>query len=65
MDCAAGTRLKDMLVFDRYGLEFRTAGYHQILPDDVARGELTPIEWDPGQLAIDFDVKKAIAGYDR
>ncbi len=62
---AAGIRLKDMVVFDRYGLEFRTAGYHQILPDEVARGGLTPIEWDPGQLAIDFDVKDGIAGYDR
>ncbi len=62
---AAGIRLKDMVVFDRYGLEFRTAGYHEILPDLVARGGLTPIEWDPGQLAIDFDVKDPIAGYDR
>jgi hypothetical protein len=62
---SAGIRLKDMVVFDRYGLEFRTAGYDQILPDEVARGGLTPIEWDPGQLAIDFDVKDGIAGYDR
>jgi hypothetical protein len=62
---SAGIRNKDMVVFDRYGLEFRTAGYHEILPDEVARGGLTPIEWDPGQLAIDFDVKDAIAGYDR
>jgi len=61
---SAGIRLKDMVVFDRYGLEFRTAGYDEILPDEVARGGLTPVEWDPGQLAIDFDVKDPIAGYD-
>ena len=62
---SAGVRLKDMVVFDRYGLEFRQARYHEILPDDVARGGLTPVEWDPGQLAIDFDVKDPLAGYDR
>ncbi len=63
--CSAGIRKKDMVVFDRYGLEFHTAGYHEIMPDEVARGGLTPIEWDPGQLALDFDVKDPIAGYDR
>ncbi len=62
---SAGIRLKDMAVFDRYGLEFREARYHEILPDEVARGGLTPIEWDPGQMALDFDVKDQVAGYDR
>ena len=38
--------------FDRYGLEFRTTRYQEILPDGVACGGLTPVEWDPGQLAI-------------
>jgi hypothetical protein len=62
---SAGIPFKDMVVFDRYGLEFREARYHEILPDEVARGRLTPVEWDPGQLAINFDVKDPIAGYDR
>ena len=51
-------------MFDRYGLEFATARYQEILPDGVARGGLTPVEWDPGQLTIEFDVKDPIAGYD-
>jgi uncharacterized protein (DUF362 family) len=62
---AAGIKRKDLVVFDRYGLEFRTARYHEILPDGVAYGGLTPVAWDPGQLAIDFDTKDPIAGYDR
>ena len=61
---AAGIRLKDMVVFDRYGLEFRAARYPEILPEGVAHGGLTPVAWDPGQLAVDFDVKDPIAGYD-
>jgi uncharacterized protein (DUF362 family) len=61
---AAGIKLKDMVVFDRYGLEFRAAGYHNILPDEVARGGLTPVAWDPGQLAITFEGHDPIAGYD-
>ncbi len=61
---SAGIKLKDMVVFDRYGLEFRTARYQEILPDGVAWGGLTPIEWDPGQLAIKFDGNDPIAGYD-
>jgi len=31
----------------------------------VAWGGLTPVAWDPGQLAIDFDGNDPIAGYDR
>jgi uncharacterized protein (DUF362 family) len=62
---AAGIAFKDMVVFDRYGLEFREARYQEILPDGVAWGGLTPVAWDPGQLAIDFDGKDPIAGYDR
>ena len=34
---SAGIKLKDMVVFDRYGLEFREARYQDILPDGVAR----------------------------
>jgi uncharacterized protein (DUF362 family) len=61
---SAGIKLKDMVVFDRYGLEFRTARYQEILPDGVAWGGLTPTEWDPGQLTIKFDGNDPIAGYD-
>jgi uncharacterized protein (DUF362 family) len=61
---SAGIKLKDMVVFDRYGLEFRTARYQEILPDGVAWGGLTPVEWDPGQLTIKFDGNDPIAGYD-
>jgi uncharacterized protein (DUF362 family) len=62
---AAGIRLKDMVVFDRYGLEFGEARYREILPDGVASGGLTPVAWDPGQLAINFEGNDPIAGYDR
>jgi hypothetical protein len=61
---AAGINLKDMVVFDRYGLEFREARYQEILPAGVVFGGLTPVAWDPGQLAIRFDTKDPIAGYD-
>jgi uncharacterized protein (DUF362 family) len=62
---AAGVRLRDMVVFDRYGLEFGEARYQEILPDGVASGGLTPVAWDPGQLAIRFEGNDPIAGYDR
>jgi hypothetical protein len=62
---AAGITLKDMVVFDRYWLDFGEARYAAILPDQVARGGLTPAGWDPGQLTIDFDGHDPIAGYDR
>jgi uncharacterized protein (DUF362 family) len=61
---AAGIKLKDMVVFDRYGREFQTAGYQKILPDGVAWGGLTPEAWDPGQLTINFEGNNPIAGYD-
>jgi uncharacterized protein (DUF362 family) len=62
---SAGIRLKDMVVFDRYGHEFREARYPQILPEGVASGGLTPGQWDRGQLAIDFEGNDPIGGYDR
>src|SRR6185312_12144034 len=62
---SAGIKRKDLVVFDRYGLEFRAARFHEILPDGVAHGGLTPGGWDSGQLAIDFDTKDPIGGYDR
>ena len=61
---AAGIKPKDMVVFDRYGLEFRQAGYQKILPDGIAWGGLTPVAWDPGQLAVNFEGDDPIAGYD-
>ena len=61
---SAGINLKDIVVFDRYGLEFREARYQEILPAGVACGGLTPVAWDPGQLAIKFDGNDPIAGYD-
>jgi uncharacterized protein (DUF362 family) len=61
---SAGINLKDMVVFDRYGLEFREARYQEILPAGVAWGGLTPVAWDPGQLAINFEGNDPIAGYD-
>jgi uncharacterized protein (DUF362 family) len=60
----AGIKLKDMVVFDRYGLDFKEARYQEILPDGVAWGGLTPAAWDPEQLAVKFDVKDPVAGYD-
>ena len=61
---SAGINLKDIVVFDRYGLEFREARYQEILPAGVACGGLTPVAWDPGQLTIKFDTNDPIAGYD-
>jgi Domain of unknown function (DUF362) len=61
---AAGINLKDMVVFDRYGVDFHEARYHEILPAGVANGALTPAGWDASQLEIEFDVKDPIAGYD-
>jgi uncharacterized protein (DUF362 family) len=62
---SAGIKLKDMVVFDRYGREFMEAGYQKILPDGPAWGGLTPDAWDPGQLQVDFESKNPVAGYDR
>ena len=61
---SAGIKTRDMVVFDRYGQEFREARYQEILPEGVAHGGLTPVAWDPGQLAIKFDVDDELAGYD-
>ena len=61
---AAGIKLKDMVVFDRYRLEFMEAGYQKILPDGVAWGGLTPVAWDPGQLSVKFEGDYPLAGYD-
>jgi uncharacterized protein (DUF362 family) len=61
---SAGIPLKDMVVFDRYGREFREAGYQKILPDGVAWGGLTPDAWDEAQLKIKFDGNDPITGYD-
>jgi hypothetical protein len=61
---SAGIKLKDMVVFDRYGREFREAGYQKILPDGVAWGGLTPDAWDEAQLKIHFEGNDPIAGYD-
>ena len=61
---AAGIKLKDMVVFDRYRLEFIEAGYQKILPDGVAWGGLTPVAFDPGQLSVDFEGDYPLAGYD-
>ena len=47
---SAGIKLQDMVVFDRYGLEFRTAKYKDILPDGVACGGLTPVQPAPGPI---------------
>ena len=62
---SAGIKLKDMVVFDRYGREFREAGYQKILPDGVAWGGLTPDAWDGAQLKIQFEGDDPITGYDR
>jgi uncharacterized protein (DUF362 family) len=62
---AAGIKLKDMVVFDRYTREFLQANYQKILPEGVAWGGLTPDAWDPGQLKIDFEGNDPLAGYDR
>jgi len=61
---SAGIPLKDMVVFDRYAGEFQRARYHEILPDEVARGGLTPEVPGVTQMMVDFEVKDPIVGYD-
>jgi hypothetical protein len=61
---AAGVKLKEIVVFDRYQGEFRAAGYQKILPDGVTFGGLTPAGVRATQLDVTFDVKDPIAGYD-
>ncbi len=62
---SAGILFKDMVVFDRYAYEFHKAGYQDILPDQVARGGLTPDEGDASQMTVDFKVKDPVIGYDK
>src|SRR5262245_783841 len=61
---AAGVKLKEIVVFDRYQGEFRAAGYQKILPDGVTFGGLTPAGVRATQLDVTFDVKDPVAGYD-
>jgi hypothetical protein len=52
---SAGVKKKDMLVYERYKLEFMDAGMHKDVPDGVAWDGMGT-RWDPQQLDI--------AGYD-
>jgi Domain of unknown function (DUF362) len=47
----AGVKKKDMLVFERYKLEFMDAGMHKDVPDGVAWDGMGT-RWDPMQLDI-------------
>ena len=53
---AAGVKRKDMIVFERYKLEFMDAGMHKDVPDGVAWDGMGT-RWDALQLEMD--------GYDR
>ncbi len=48
---AAGVKKKDMIVFERYKLEFMDAGMHKDVPDGVAWDGMGT-RWDPIQLDI-------------
>jgi hypothetical protein len=48
---SAGVKKKDMLVFERYKLEFMDAGMHKDVPDGVAWDGMGT-RWDPLQLDI-------------
>src|SRR3954463_16158944 len=48
---AAGVKKKDMLVFERYKLEFMDAGMHKDVPDGIAWDGMGT-RWDPLQLDI-------------
>ncbi len=61
---AAGVKLKDMVVFERYKEEFVGAGMHKAVPDGVLWGGLTP-EADPSQLRLSWPGNDPVAGYDR
>ncbi len=62
---SAGVKLSEIVVFDRYEGEFRTAGYQDILPSGVTLGGLTPAIGGVSQLDVSFDVQdKPVAGYD-
>ena len=60
---AAGVKTKDMIVYDRYKDEFMASGLHQILPDGVLWGGLTP-EGDGTQLRQSWPGNDPVAGYD-
>lgn len=61
---SAGVKTKDILVFDRYREELIASKIHEILPDGIGWGGLTPGGYDETQLAITFPGADAIAGYD-
>jgi hypothetical protein len=60
---AAGVKTRDMIVFDRYRSEFMAAKMHEVVPDGVLWGGLTP-EDDSTQLEITFPGNDPVAGYD-
>ncbi len=61
---SAGVKKKDMIVFERYKLDFMKAGMHEAVPDGVLWGGLTP-EDDPSQLQIAWPGRNdPVAGYD-
>jgi len=66
---AAGVRLSDILVTERYRDEFIEAGYNLILPDGV-HWECSSVRFDQPQLEIDGQIRgesrqKNVSGYDR
>jgi hypothetical protein len=60
---AAGVKISDMFVYDRYRGEFMDAGYHKVLPAGIKWGGLDP---EANQFKIDFpDYRQdPIAGFD-
>lgn len=61
---SAGVKTRDILVFDRYREELITSKIHEILPDGIRWGGITPGGYDETQLQITFPGADAIAGYD-
>ena len=66
---AAGVRLNDILVFDRYRIDFIQAGYTAMLPEGV-HWECSSAGYDASQLEIDGQLRgqprqSNTAGYDR
>jgi uncharacterized protein (DUF362 family) len=52
----AGVKARDIIVFERYAHEFRTAGYERVLSErvmDDVRWYASGSEYDPGQLSIE------------
>ena len=60
---AAGVKLKDMFVFERYRSEFIDAGMQDGVPDGVSWGGLTYGN-DPSQLEIAWPDGDIVSGYD-